>query len=100
VNGFNTQGFYPPGAVKRDDWTEEGFPKGCLIIPTTVAQDEQIRKFIEERRRNPGTWRPGRDCSNFVHDALKAGGINVDDSTWPDQLFRNIQRITPYSCLQ
>jgi hypothetical protein len=98
-NGVNSQGFYPPGQVQPDDAAEEGYPKGCLIFSTTVRQDDAVRDFIDQRKRDPGWWGPGRDCANVVHDALKAAGINVDDSMWPKTLFKNLQKLTPYSCL-
>jgi RHS repeat-associated protein len=107
VNDPNTVGFYPvhntgasPGKVIPDDPNNEGTPEACIIIPTSPQQDQDILNFIKSRKLNPGWWRPGRDCANFVHDALKAAGINVDDSTFPRDLMNNLKRqVSHTSCV-
>jgi RHS repeat-associated protein len=105
VNTNDTVGFYPnhntgasPGNVKPDDPKTEGDPEGCIILITTPDQDKAIQNYIDNRRKHPGWWRPGRDCSNFVHDALGAGGIKADDSTFPRNVFDNLKKLPHTSC--
>ena len=102
VNTLNTEGFYPnhdlptyPGQILPD----KAQPIKCLIIHTTPQQDQKIQNYINSRKKNPGWWRfPGRDCSNFVHDALKAGGINVGDSSLPPKVWSNLTQLPHESC--
>jgi len=105
VNTNDTVGFYPnydtlvsPGHVQRDDQWAEGPAKDCIIIITTPQQDTEIQHYIDLRKKKPGLWRPGRDCSNFVHDALGAGEVKVDDSTFPHSLFDNLKKLPHTSC--
>jgi RHS repeat-associated protein len=105
VNTNDTVGFYPdhdtgasPGHVQPDDPKTEGPPEGCIILITTPKQDQDIQDFINKRRAKPGWWRPGRDCSNFVHDALYVGGIKVDDSTFPRSVFDSLKTLPHTSC--
>ena len=105
VNTDDTVGFYPnhdtgasPGHIQRDDPHTEGSPEGCIILITTPQQDQNIQDYINKRKANPGWWRPGRDCSNFVHDALGAGGIKVGDSTFPRNVFNNLKNLPHTSC--
>jgi len=102
VNTLNTEGFYPnhdlptyPGQILPD----KAQPIKCLIIHTTPQQDQKIQNYINSRKKNPGWWRfPGRDYSNFVHDALKAGGINVGDSSLPPKVWSNLTQLPHESC--
>jgi RHS repeat-associated protein len=105
VNTDDTVGFYPnhdtgasPGHIQRDDPHTEGSPEGCIILITTPQQDQNVQDYINKRKANPGWWRPGRDCSNFVHDALGAGGIKVGDSTFPRNVFNNLKNLPHTSC--
>jgi RHS repeat-associated protein len=104
VNSMKTEGFYPdhdapayPGHILPDTAT----PLKCMIIHTTPQQDQKIQDYINSRKRKPGWWRlPGRDCSNFVHDALKAGGVDVDDSSLPPKLWSNLDQLPHQMCSQ
>lgn len=105
VNTDDTVGFYPnhdtlcsPGHIQRDDQWQEGHPVDCIIIITTPQQDVDIQRYIDIRKKKPGWWRPGRDCSNFVHDAFQAGGIQLDDSTFPRSLFGSLEKLPHTSC--
>jgi RHS repeat-associated protein len=105
VNTDDTVGFYPnhdtgasPGNIHRDDPNTEGNPEGCIILITTPDQDKTIQTYIDNRKKHPGWWRPGRDCSNFVHDALAAGGIKVGDSMFPQSIFPNLKNLPHTSC--
>ncbi len=105
VNTDDTVGFYPnhdtlysPGHIQPDDPNTEGSPEGCIILITTPQQDQNIQDYINKRKAKPGWWRPGRDCSNFVHDALGAGGIKVGDSTFPRSVFGNLKNLPHTSC--
>ncbi len=105
VNTNDTVGFYPnhdtlysPGHIQPDNLNTEGSPEGCIILITTPQQDQNIQDYINKRKANPGWWRPGRDCSNFVHDALGAGGIKVGDSTFPRSVFGNLKNLPHTSC--
>jgi len=103
VNTLQTEGFYPdvdlpayPGHILPDN----KYPAiKCMIIHTTPQQDQKIQDFINSRKKTPGWWRfPGNDCSNFVHDALKAGGINVGDSSLPPKVWSNLTQLPHESC--
>jgi hypothetical protein len=105
VNTNDTSGFYPnhntgasPGHVKRDNPNIEGDPEGCIILITTPDQDKAVQDYIDNRTKHPGWWKPGRDCSNFVHDALAAGGIKVGDSMFPRNVFDNLKKLPHTSC--
>ncbi|HET7107291.1 MAG TPA: RHS repeat-associated core domain-containing protein [Candidatus Acidoferrum sp.] len=102
VNTLDTEGFYPdhdlptyPGHILPD----KAKPIKCMIIHTTPQQDQKIQNYINSRKKDPGWWRfPGRDCSNFVHDALKAGGIDVGDSSLPPKVWSNLTQLPHESC--
>ncbi len=102
VNTMQTEGFYPdvdlpayPGHIKPD----LARPIGCMIIHTSPQQDQDIQNFINRRKKKPGWWKvPGRDCSNFVHDALQAGGINLGDASLPPNLWKNLAKLPHDSC--
>jgi RHS repeat-associated protein len=102
VNTMQTEGLYPdvdlpayPGHILPDKEP----PIGCLIIHTTPEQDKNIQNYIDSRKKKPGWWRfPGGDCANFVHDALKAGGINVGDSSLPPKIWSNLTQLPHESC--
>jgi RHS repeat-associated protein len=83
-----TEGFYPdpnstgfdrlsgPGAVLPDSLAEMGEQKVCKTIKTSPDQDKKIADFIAQRRANPGKYSfLNRNCSHFVSDALRAGGV-------------------------
>jgi RHS repeat-associated protein len=103
VNTLQTEGFYPdvdlpayPGHILPD--TEYPAIK-CIIIHTTPQQDRDIQNFINSKKKTPGWWRfPGSDCANFVHDALKAGGINVGNSSLPPKIWSNLTQLPHESC--
>jgi len=102
VNTPQTEGFYPdidlpayPGHILPDTLP----PIKCMIIHTSPDQDKNIQDFINSRKKTPGWWRfPGGDCANFVHDALKAGGINVGDSSLPPKVWSNLTQLPHESC--
>jgi RHS repeat-associated protein len=102
VNTMQTEGFYPdvdlpayPGHILPD----LAQPIGCMIIHTTPQQDQDIQNFINSRRKKPGWWKvPGRDCANFVHDALQSGGITVGDSSLPPKLWSDLSKLPHESC--
>ena len=104
VNTMKTEGLYPdvdlpayPGHILPD----KAEPTGCLIIHTTPQQDRDIQNYIKSRKKKPGWWRfPGGDCANFVHDALKAGGINVGDSSLPPKIWSELKKLPHESCHQ
>jgi len=102
VNTMKTEGFYPdvdlpayPGHILPDSLR----PIGCIIIHTSPPQDQNIQKFIDSRKKKPGWWKvPGRDCANFVHDALAAGGVNVANESLPPNLWKNLNNLPHESC--
>jgi len=102
VNTLQTEGFYPdidlpayPGHILPDTLPA----MKCMIIHTTPQQDKDIQKYINSKKKTPGWWRfPGGDCANFVHDALKAGGINVGDSSLPPKVWSNLTQLPHESC--
>ncbi|TAK99692.1 MAG: hypothetical protein EPO08_15660 [Rhodospirillaceae bacterium] len=99
VNTAKTQGFYPaqsdggkelmgnnvPGTVKKDDLTRTQW---TTRIPTTPAQDQAVQDYINRRTANPGDYNLyDRNCSEFVGDALKAGGIPTPSDTMIPNVF-------------
>jgi RHS repeat-associated protein len=65
-------------------------------IPTTPDQDRQIQNFINARQANPGAYNLfGRNCAQFVHEALGAGGIPSSGSPFPIHLADSIAPIGP-----
>ncbi len=103
VNTLQTEGFYPgvdlpayPGHILPDNKVPA---IKCMIIHTTPQQDQKIQNYINSKKKTPGWWRfPGSDCANFVHDALKAGGINVGDSSLPPKVWSNLTQLPHESC--
>jgi RHS repeat-associated protein len=97
-----TYGFYPKwedptllvesaaGEVQPDALNRPG---ECFVIHTTPGQDAAIESYIESRRRNPGNWYLyGRNCANFVEDALRAGGLYAPDTIRPKKLGDDLRR--------
>jgi len=91
-----TKGFYPapssqgldrfsgPGAVLRDADAEAGKSSVCKAIKTTPEQDKKIADFVAARTANPGTYNLlSRNCSHFVSDALRAGGVPTTSTGIP-----------------
>jgi len=94
VNSGGTSGLYPleipiffcntvKGAVQHDQATQNASSKKgarYLVIHTTSAQDGLIQQFIDAafQRSDSGrqTYNLCRNqCTNFVRDALRAGGV-------------------------
>ena len=81
-----TSGFYPVtkhmaldrGVVLPDTENSKEEYVDQLVLKTTEEQDRRIRAYIEARRLKPGIYNAaGRNCGNFVQDALAEGGIVI-----------------------
>lgn len=59
-------------------------------------QDKKIAAFVEKNAKNPQTYfLGGNNCTNFVTEALRAGGVGVyTDSPIPNLQFWLIGRTT------
>jgi hypothetical protein len=101
VNGVATLGFYGddsaammigdpvPGTLMPDAGhvLEE-----TTFINTTPEQDQAIIDFITRRIMNPADYTlGGRNCANFVSQALAAAGLGTNNSVYPRVLFRDIR---------
>jgi RHS repeat-associated protein len=68
-------------------------PTDSIRIPTTPDQDAEIWDYILQRARRPGWYRLTRgNCTNFVEDALRSGGINAPTTSVPRQLIPALRR--------
>ncbi len=84
VNTDKTVGFYPaqadkywadPGVVMADDQSQ---PHSIRRILTTPEQDELVKKYIENRTKNPGEYRLlDENCGDFVRDSMRAGKVSI-----------------------
>ena len=65
-------------------------------IHTTPDQDRDIQNFINARQAKPGAYNLfGRNCAQFVHEALGAGGIPSSGSPFPIHLADSVAPIGP-----
>jgi hypothetical protein len=87
---FAATGETVPGAVKsidlsrRTTWDQ-------VTIPTSHDQDVAIKNFIDHRSKKPGFYNlAGRNCTEFVRDALGAGGIGLGTCVKPSCLIREL----------
>src|SRR5258708_7364925 len=64
---------HPPGLTPK-----------IIIIHTTPQQDDAMNHAINVRLQNPGKYNLyGRNCTAFVEDVLRAGGLNPIDTIFP-----------------
>jgi RHS repeat-associated protein len=100
---WDTVGFYPgislpyyPGAVLPD--ASRNLPGGLIAsitLATTPEQDQQILAFVRQRTDDPRRYfLGGRNCGNFVQDALQSAGIDPIgfDVVIPQSLFDALQK--------
>jgi hypothetical protein len=65
-----------PGVVLHDD-PNHAIPGRTVVIHTMPEQDLSIQKYIDSRKANPGWYKLfGRNCVDFVRDALRACGLS------------------------
>jgi RHS repeat-associated protein len=102
VNTPGTVGYYPnatapgnpitgqTGIVQNDDPNKL---ISTIKIPTTPQQEQKIQTCIDQRSRNPGTYKlTGNNCRAFVQQCLSAGGINANGrSPGPRPYFDDLQ---------
>jgi RHS repeat-associated protein len=108
VNNIQTEGFYStnkptclawgcddPGRMLDDRAHHPGVTPEGAVIHTTPEQDAAMQAAIDERKRNPGNYNlHGRNCSRFVGDVLKAGGVGgVPDTRYPRDLYETLKEI-------
>jgi hypothetical protein len=105
--GLVTSGFYPTihepcllfgcsvvGKVLDDPSDHPGVTPWSIHIHTTSKQDLAMQMVIDQRWNDPGSYKLyGRNCSRFVEDVLKAGGVkNVPDDVRPLLLFNDLRK--------
>ncbi|MBI4638965.1 MAG: hypothetical protein HY727_21720 [Candidatus Rokubacteria bacterium] len=97
VNSSQTVGLYPrensiraaaragvPGVVR----TDERLRRGMVTIPTSPAQDQVMQAVITRALANPPRYSlVANNCTTFVEDVLKAGGLQVPNTIFPVYLF-------------
>jgi hypothetical protein len=82
--GLSASGYCPPGVVKSDDMRAAD---GVVVVPTSPDQDSAVQSYIDSRKTNPGDYcLYSRNCTNFVGDAMRAGGVNVPTDVTPDKI--------------
>ena len=114
VNSNSTVGLYPqqrsisvlmcrnvPGAVYNDRASHDAATNKdakYLTIHTSVAQDQLIQNYIDSVRNGTNTTYNlcNRQCTSFVRNALRAGGVpipgDVTDDIVPGDLFFSLRR--------
>ena len=71
-------------------------PDFSRIIHTTPEQDRKIQDYINAREADPGAYNLfGRNCAQFVHAALAAGGIESSGSPFPVHLADSLRPVGP-----
>jgi RHS repeat-associated protein len=109
VNSNDTSGFYPeshpvclikgcsvPGLVLDDQAKHPGITPEIIIIHTTPQQDDAMNHAINVRLQNPGKYNLyGRNCTKFVEDVLRAGGLSPLDTTYPHDLANDLRNRFP-----
>ncbi len=102
VNRPETVGHYPlehsiavlmgedvPGIVQRD----RRQPVQTITIRTSPAQDEAMQRIITEALGRPRPYNLFfRNCTIFVEDVLRAGGLQVPNTNLPEVLMRQLQQ--------
>jgi RHS repeat-associated protein len=62
-----------------------------VTIHTTPQQDQAMLDYIRTRTADPGIYQLyGRNCSTFVYDVLRAGGVNAPYTPFPRQLVNGL----------
>jgi RHS repeat-associated protein len=98
--GQTTSGYYDaggspfggPGEVLPDDQHKK---KECTTISSPPEKDDCMRKCMEQRRQNPGTYHlTRRNCTGFVRDCLVQCGLPAGSYRGPDpkKFFQNLPR--------
>jgi RHS repeat-associated protein len=109
VNTNDTSGFYEtqrpvcllwgcnvPGLVLNDQAKHPGGTPEIIIIHTTPQQDDAMNHAINLRLQNPGDYNLyGRNCTRFVEDVLKAGGLDPLDTVYPHDLRDDLKKKYP-----
>jgi RHS repeat-associated protein len=102
VNTSETVGHYPledsiavvmgedvPGIVQRD----RRQPIQSITIRTSPIQDEMMQRVISEALGQPRTYSLySRNCSLFVEEVLRTGGLQVPNTIRPRELMRQLQQ--------
>ena len=97
VNSTDTFGHYPaddpigslfgevPGVVKPDDKHD---PQGTVCLKSSPAADRAVRDYIDDSIRNPPDYSFfGSNCADFVQEALRRGGFDVEMPSVPELVF-------------
>lgn len=63
------------------------FGSCSVTIPATPKQDQAMLDYIKNRTEHPGIYQMyGRNCTEFVYDVLRAGGIGAPYTPFPREL--------------
>ena len=97
VNTSQTVGFrpvHPNAPVDTGEVTPDQGPViDTITIPTTPEQDQAIQDYITRRQRNPGLYKAsGRNCGDFVQDALEAGKVKFRRTHFPNRLMDDVRK--------
>lgn len=83
--GLNVDGFVHPD-LRRP------VPGETIIIPTSPQQDEAMLAIIHQALATPPQYNFYRqNCSSFVQDILRAGGLQVPNTKYPRGLMNYLQ---------
>jgi len=99
VNEGTTQGFRP---VRKNaflgraevgyDSDRNDLPTRTITLRTSPTQDEAVKNFIEEIKRDPGLYvLAGRSCGWFLRSALKEAGIETLQVDSPRDVFSDLE---------
>lgn len=97
VNSTDTFGHYPaddpigslfgevPGVVKPDDKHD---PQGTVCLKSSPAADRAVQDYIDDSIRSPPDYSfLGSNCADFVQEALRRGGFDVEMPSVPELVF-------------
>lgn len=64
-----------------------------ITIPRTAAQDRAMERAIQDSLQNYRYYNLYfRNCTTFVEEVLRAGGVDVPDTNLPNELIRWVQQ--------
>ncbi len=106
VNTDQTQGLYPksdaagltgwptPAKVIPDNPNGNRIVEDTITIHTSPEQDKIIEDYLYNAVRNPGQWGlTGRNCTRFVEEVLRRGGVRTSDALFPRDLIHDLHNM-------
>lgn len=85
-----------PGIVNKNENAPlpKGDDKNNVKIKTTPDQDQKIRDYIDQQKKDPSRyWAPTNNCADYTREALQNAGIDLPDRIidTPEQLLEDIR---------